>query len=180
MAYEISKKMDYNTHQVSTPLGIAEEQTIASPPVVISVLRGGVPIHQGILNFFDSATGGFISIRRDHDKQGNLQISIEYVSCPSIDGKEVILCDAMIASGASMSLTYQTLLSLGTPRHVHLISIIASREGLDNLRKRISPENTSVWLGAIDDELTVKSYIVPGLGDVGDLAFGENLAQHAE
>ncbi len=173
IAYEISKKMEFNANQVSTPFGIAEEFTIAQQPVILSVLRAGVPIHQGVLNFFDNASGGFISIYRDHDKEGNFQIRVEYISCPSIEGKEVILCDAMIASGASMSLAYQALLSKGTPKHIHLVSLIASKEGLNNLRKKLPSKGVSLWLGALDDELTVKSYVVPGLGDAGDLAFGE-------
>ncbi len=173
MAYEISRQMEFSVHQVSTPFGIAEEQIIAQQPVIISVLRAGVPIHQGVLNFFDGASGGFISMHRNHDKEGNFQISVEYISCPSIDNKEVILCDAMIASGASMSLAYQSLLDKGSPKHIHLISLIASKEGLDHLRKKLPSKGVSVWLGALDDELTVKSYIVPGLGDAGDLAFGE-------
>ena len=173
IAYEISKKMEFRVNEISTPFGIANENIIAQQPVIVSVLRAGVPIHQGVLNFFDNASGGFISIYRDHDKEGAFQIRVEYISCPSIDDKEVILCDAMIASGASMSMAYQALLSKGTPKHVHLISLIASKEGLDNLRKKLPSKNVSIWLGALDDELTVKSYIVPGLGDAGDLAFGE-------
>jgi uracil phosphoribosyltransferase len=173
MAYEISKQMEFNIHQISTPFGIAEEHIVAQSPVIISVLRAGVPIHQGVLNFFDSASGGFISMHRNHDKEGNFQISVEYISCPSIDGREIILCDALIASGATMSLAYQSLLSKGDPKHVHLISLIASKEGLNNLRKKLPSKGVSVWLGALDDELTVRSYIVPGLGDAGDLAFGE-------
>ncbi len=172
IAYEISKTMEFSVHQVSTPLGIAEENTIAQPPVIISVLRAGVPVHQGVLNFFDSATGGFISLHRDHDKEGAFQVSLEYISCPSINGKEVILCDAMLASGASMTLAYQSVIAKGTPKHVHLVSLIASKEGLENLRKKLPPKGVSIWLGALDDELTVRSYIVPGLGDAGDLAFG--------
>ncbi len=177
MAYEISKQMEFNDHEVPTPFGIAEEHIIAQPPVIISVLRAGVPVHQGVLNFFDSASGGFISMHRDHDKEGKFQVSLEYISCPSITGKEVILCDAMIASGASMSLAYQSLLSKGIPKHVHLISLIASKEGLENLRKKLPSKGVSVWLGALDDELTAKSYIVPGLGDAGDLAFGAKDAE---
>ena len=172
IAYEISKQMEFNLHTVSTPFGIAEEHIIAQPPVIMSMLRAGVPVHQGVLNFFDSATGGFISMHRDHDKEGKFQVSLEYISCPSINDREVILCDAMIASGASMTLAYKSLLSVGTPRHVHLVSIIASKEGLEKLRKKLPSKGVSVWLGALDDELTAKSYIVPGLGDAGDLAFG--------
>ena len=172
IAYEISKQMEFRCRTVSTPFGIAEEHIIVQPPVILSMLRAGVPVHQGVLNFFDSATGGFISMHRDYEKEGKSQVSLEYISCPSINDRDVILCDAMIASGASMSLAYQSVLSKGDPRHVHLVSIIASREGLENLRKKLPSKGVSVWLGALDDELTAKSYIVPGLGDAGDLAYG--------
>ena len=172
IAYEISKHMEFSIQEISTPFGIAEEQVIAQPPVIISVLRAGVPVHQGVLNFFDSASGGFISMNRDHDKEGNFRVSLEYISCPSINDREVILCDAMLASGASMSLAYQSLLTKGTPKHVHLVALIASKEGLQSLRKKLPSKGVSLWFGALDDELTAKSYIVPGLGDAGDLAFG--------
>ncbi len=172
MAYEISKTMEYKAHHVSTPLGIAEENTIAKSPVIVSVLRSGLPLHQGVLNFFDSASSGFISIDRESNKEG-AQVRLEYIACPPIEGKEVILCDALIASGASMLLAYQSLISRETPKHIHLVSLIASREGLKYLRRSLPPKGISIWLGALDDELTVKSYIVPGLGDAGDLAYGE-------
>jgi uracil phosphoribosyltransferase len=172
LAYEISKQMGYTVREVPTPFGTAEEQIIAQPPVIISVLRAGLPVHQGVLNFFDSASGGFISINHDFDKKGKQQVNLEYISCPAINDKEVILCDAMIASGASMSLAYKSLLTKGAPKHVHLIAVIASKEGLVNLRKKLPLKGVSLWLGALDDELTAKSYIVPGLGDAGDLAFG--------
>ena len=172
IAYEISKQMEFNACEVSTPFGIAVEQVIAQPPVIISVLRAGLPLHQGVLNFFDNATGGFISMSRDYDKKGNLQKNLEYISFPNINDKEVILCDAVIASGASMSLAYKSLLSKGAPKHIHLIALIASKEGLANLRKKLLAKGVSVWLGALDDELTAKSFIVPGMGDAGDLAYG--------
>jgi uracil phosphoribosyltransferase len=172
IAYEISKQMAYCVQPVITPFGTAEEQIIASQPVIISVLRAGLPVHQGVLGFFDGATGGFISMRRDHAKAEHFHVSLEYFACPSIDGKEVILCDAMIASGSSMALAYKLLLSKGSPKHVHLVALIASGEGLDNLRKKLPAKGVSLWLGAVDDELTAKSYIVPGLGDAGDLAYG--------
>ena len=177
MAYEISKRMEFCKLHVPTPFGIAEEQVVANQPVVISVLRAGLPVHMGVLNFFDGATGGFISMRRDHDKEDHFHVSLEYFACPCIDDKEVILCDAMIASGSSMSLAYKLLLSKGAPKHVHLIAIIASKERLDNLRKKLPSKGVSLWLGALDDELTAKSYIVPGLGDAGDLAFGAKDAE---
>lgn len=177
IAYEISKCMEYDVHEIPTPYGIAEEHVIVRSPVVLSVLRAGVPVHQGVLNFFDGASGGFISMSRHHDKEGNFRVSLEYISCPSINDKDVILCDAMIASGASMSIAYKSLLSTGNPRHVHIIALIASKEGLENLRKKLPPKGVSLWFGALDDELTAKSYIVPGLGDAGDLAFGAKDAE---
>jgi len=171
-AYEISKQMEFGKREVPTPFGIAEENIISQSPVILSVLRAGLPVHQGVLNFFDSASGGFISMHRDNDKEGNFRVSLEYISCPSINDKEVIICDAMIASGLSMLLAYKSLLTKGNPKHVHLIAVIASKEGLENLRKKLPKRGVSLWLGALDDELTAKSYIVPGLGDAGDLAYG--------
>jgi len=172
IAYEISKHLEYSTLEIPTPFGFAEERIITQPPVIVSTLRSGLPVHQGILNFFDSASSGFISLNHDHDKKGNLVAKLEYISCPSIDDNIVILCDATIASGASMSLAYKSLVSRGDPKHVHLIALIASKEGLANVRKKLPSKNVSLWLGAIDDELTAKSYIVPGLGNAGDLAYG--------
>ena len=172
IAYEISKQLQFSEQEVATPFGIAKEDVIAQQPVIISVLRAGLPLHQGVLNFFDSASGGFISMSYDYDKKGNIQKHLEYISCPSINDKEVILCDAVIASGASMALAYKSLLTKGTPKHVHVVALIASKEGLTNLRKKLPSRRVSLWLGAIDDELTAKSFIVPGLGDAGDLAYG--------
>jgi len=172
IAYEISKQLEFGVQEVATPFGIAEEHIIAQQPVIVSVMRAGLPLHQGVLNFFDSASCGFISMSYDYDKKGSVQKHLEYISCPSITDKEVILCDAVIASGTSMALAYKSLLMRGVPKHVHLIALIASKEGLSNLRKELPVKNVSLWLGAIDDELTAKSYIVPGLGDAGDLAYG--------
>jgi len=176
-AYEISKQMEFRVHEVPTPFGTAEEQIISQPPVILSVLRAGLPVHQGVLNFFDSASGGFISMRRENDKDGKFRVSLEYISCPIINQKEVILCDAMIASGTSMTLAYQSLLTKGAPKHIHLIAVIASKEGLESLRKKLPKKGVSLWLGALDDELTAKSYIVPGIGDAGDLAYGAKDAE---
>ena len=172
LAYEISKQMEFDVHEVSTPFGVAQENIIAQQPVIVSVMRAGLPLHQGVLNFFDSALCGFISMSYDYDKKGTVQKNVEYISCPPINDKEVILCDAVIASGTSMALAYKSLLMRGAPKHVHLIALIASKEGLTNLRKELPLKNVSIWMGAIDDELTAKSYIVPGLGDAGDLAYG--------
>jgi len=171
-AYEISKQMEFSVREVLTPFGTAVEHVVTQQPVTISVLRAGLPLHYGVLNFFDSAMGGFISMSRDYDKKGNLQKNLEYISCPCINDKDVILCDAVIASGASMTLAYKSLLSKGTPKHIHLIALIASKEGLASLRKKLPSKGVSLWLGALDDELTAKSFIVPGMGDAGDLAYG--------
>jgi len=172
IAYEISKKLEYTKFEVSTPFGISEENIVSQPLVIVSTLRSGLPVHQGVLNFFDSAVSGFISMSHEHDKKGSLQESLEYISCPPINDKVVILCDATIASGTSMSLAYKSLISRGEPKHVHLIALIASKEGLAHLRKNLHSKKVSIWLGAVDDELTAKSYIVPGLGDAGELAYG--------
>ena len=172
IAYEISKQMEFSVCEVQTQFGTAKEHIIAHPPVIISVMRSGLPVHHGVLNLFDTASSGFISMNHDQDKQGNLHVSLEYFSYPTINGKEVILCDAMIASGASMYLAYKSLLTKGNPKHVHLVALIASKEGLSNLRKKLPSKGVSLWLGALDDELTAKSFIVPGLGDAGDLAYG--------
>jgi uracil phosphoribosyltransferase len=171
-AYEISKNLVFESKEIQTPLGIADEKTIVEHPVIVSILRAGLPIHEGMLHFFDKANSGFISVFRNHEKDGKFTIKSEYVSCPELDGKTVILIDAIIASGSSIVMAYNTLLQYGTPRHTHFVSLVASKEGLEFLRKKYSTQNISIWLGALDAELTVKSFVVPGIGDAGDLAFG--------
>jgi len=172
-AYEISKTLAYNPGQIQTPLGIAEENLPDETPVIISLLRAGLPIHQGMLSIFDKSQNGFITAFRHYTKEDSFRIKLEYISCPDIDGKTLILADAMIASGATIELAYNALLQKGTPKHTHIVSLIGSKEGLSYLRKKMPNQKVTFWVGAIDDELTVKSYIVPGLGDAGDLAFGE-------
>jgi uracil phosphoribosyltransferase len=171
MAYEISKTLDYKASEVTTPLGVADTNLLAEQPVVATILRAGLPVHQGILNVFDRAENAFISAYRKHHKDGSFEIKVEYLSSPSLDDKVLILCDPMLATGQSMYLTYKAMLAMGKPKHVHIVSVISSMEGLDYIKSRM-PENSTIWLGAVDDELTVKSYIVPGLGDAGDLAYG--------
>jgi len=171
MAYEISKTLDYKTSEVTTPLGVADTNLLAEQPVVATILRAGLPVHQGILNVFDRAENAFISAYRKHHKDGSFEIKVEYLSSPTLDDKVLILCDPMLATGQSMYLTYKAMLAMGKPKHVHIVSVISSMEGLDYIKSRM-PENSTIWLGAVDDELTVKSYIVPGLGDAGDLAYG--------
>ena len=173
-AYEISKQLDFVTTEVQTPLGVAQVPQLAAQPVIASVLRAGLPIHYGFLNVFDKAENAFISACRKYEKDGcTFHINFDHIAGPSTDGKTLILVDPMQASGSSMVLAYQALLKKGTPRHTHIVSVISSREGLDFLQRNTAGQPVTIWTGAIDDELTAKSYIVPGLGDAGDLCFGE-------
>jgi uracil phosphoribosyltransferase len=171
-AYEVSKEFEYVTEKVQTPLGIAEVPRLKKQPVIASILRAGLPMHQGFLNFFDKAESSFITSYRKYEKDGSFDIKFEHISGPSIEGKDLILCDPMLATGASMLLAYKALINKGTPRHTHIVSLIASKEGMEFLQKNLVNKSVTFWTGSIDDELTVKSYIVPGLGDAGDLAFG--------
>ncbi len=171
-AYEISKTMDYVSKDVTTPLGVAPMEVHADEPVVATILRAGLPLHQGIINYFDQADNAFISAYRKHHKDGSFEISLEYVASPSLEGRVVILTDPMLATGQSMVMTYKAMLEKGIPAHTHVVSIIASRLGVEYVKKHLS-ENITLWIGAIDEELTAQSYIVPGLGDAGDLAYGE-------
>jgi uracil phosphoribosyltransferase len=171
-AYEISRDLNYKETQVQTPLGIADVSIPSDTLVVASILRAGLPMHQGLLNFFDDAENAFISAYRKYSKDGSFNIQFEHLSCPNINGKVLIIADPMLATGASMVLAYKALLERGKPKHTHIVSIIASKEGVDYTRKNLPQKNVSLWMGAVDDELTVKSYIVPGLGDAGDLAYG--------
>jgi uracil phosphoribosyltransferase len=171
IAYELSKHLNYVTSSVTTPLGEAEVGFVADQLVIATILRAGLPLHQGVLNYFDKAQNAFVSAYRKHHKDNTFEIAVEYLSSPDLDGKVLILTDPMLATGSSMVLAFKALLKKGAPKHVHIVSAIASREGLAYVEKNM-PENTTVWVGAVDDELTVQSYIVPGLGDAGDLAYG--------
>jgi uracil phosphoribosyltransferase len=163
--------LNYATSSVTTPLGEAEVGLVADQLVIGTILRAGLPLHQGVLNYFDKAQNAFVSAYRKHHKDNTFEIAVEYLSSPDLDGKVLILTDPMLATGSSMVLAFKALLKKGAPKHVHIVSAIASREGLAYVEKNM-PENTTVWVGAVDDELTVQSYIVPGLGDAGDLAYG--------
>ncbi len=174
-AYEISKTLPYNKVDVKTPLGIAVEELPENSVVVASILRAGLPLHQGLLNYFDRADNAFVSAYRKYTEDGDFDIHIEYISAPSLDDRLVILSDPMLASGNSMELAYKALLKKGTPAHVHVVSIIASKIGLEYVMNMLKGEPVTFWIGAVDDELNAKSYIVPGLGDAGDLAFGTKL-----
>ena len=172
-AYEISKEMEYENKDITTPLGISTESLMSEKPILATILRAGLPLHQGFLNYFDSSDNAFISAYRKHKKGGDFEIKIEYMSSPDLEGKTVILCDPMIASGASMIMAMEAILSKGKPKHIHIVGVIASSEGVDYVKKNIPTQNCTLWLGAKDSEMTSQSYIVPGLGDAGDLAFGE-------
>jgi uracil phosphoribosyltransferase len=177
-AYEISKVMDYKTTDVKTPLGIAQVETFVQHPVLATILRAGLPLQQGLLNIFDHAENAFISAYRKYDEKGEFHIEFEYLASPSLNDKDVILSDPMLASGASMEIGYQALLKKGTPKHVHLVVVIASAQGLEYIKKHITSENVTLWIGAVDPDMTSMSYIVPGLGDAGDLAFGAKIDSH--
>ena len=175
LAYEISKTLTYNTVEVETPLGIAEAQVPAQRIVLGTILRAGLPLHQGLLNYFDNADNAFVSAYRMHHKDGTFEIKSEYISCPNLDDCVLILADPMIATGASIDVAIKELENYGKPKKVHVVTAIASTLGL-NFVRRMHP-NVQVWMGACDDELTAKSYIVPGLGDAGDLCYGEKLQE---
>lgn len=171
-AYEISKKMVYESREVVTPLGIANVNIPKDEPVLATILRAGLPLHQGLLNYFDHADNAFISAYRKHHKDGTFDISLEYVSSPSLQNRIVILSDPMLATGQSMVMTYKAILEKGKPQHTHIVAALASTQGVEYVKKHL-PLGITLWIGAVDEELTAQSYIVPGLGDAGDLAFGE-------
>ncbi len=174
-AYEISKTLTYKEKDVKTPLGIAQEFLPQEEIVITSILRAGIPFHNGILNMFDRAQNAFISAYRKHTEEGEFEIQIEYISAPNITDKTIILADPMLATGSSMHLALEALKTKGKPKHIHLVSIVASQAGVDYIQNAINEDNVTLWLGAIDEELNAKSYIVPGLGDAGDLAYGDKL-----
>ena len=172
-AYEISRKLVYETREVVTPLGIANVPMLVEYPVLATILRAGLPFHQGFLNYFDKSENAFISAFRRHHKDGSFSINLEYASVTEIENKVVILCDTMLASGSSMVLAYKELISHGKPKHTHIVAAVTNVEGLEYVKKNISKDEITIWVGAIDDEMTAQSFIVPGLGDAGDLAYGK-------
>ena len=172
-AYEISKEMDYENKEVTTPLGISTENLMIEKPILATILRAGLPLHQGLLNYFDNSNSAFISAYRKHKKGGEFEIKIEYMSSPTLNNKVLILCDPMIASGASMIMAMEAILSKGSPKHIHIVGIIASTEGIQYIKENSPVKNCTLWIGSEDSEMTSQSYIVPGLGDAGDLAFGK-------
>lgn len=174
-AYEVSKVLDYSTKKVTTPLGIAEVSTCDSEVVLATILRAGLPLHQGMLNFFDKAGSAFLAAFRKYGKGDWFEMRVEYCTTTALQGRQLILADTMIASGASVQMAIQKLREEGgDPAHIHLVTPIASRYAVDYLGQRLGDEVT-LWVAAIDEELTGHSYIVPGLGDAGDLAYGDKM-----
>ncbi|MDP4148009.1 MAG: uracil phosphoribosyltransferase [Bacteroidota bacterium] len=173
-AYEISKGLRFDEKDVQTPLGTAVCKTLRDQPVIATILRAGLPMHQGLLNYFDKADNAFISAYRKHQRDGSFEISLDYVSCPELEGRVVIISDPMLATGASLVKTIQFLREEGHPSEIHVVVAIACTVGIEYVLR--TEPNCKIWCGDIDDELTAKGYIVPGLGDAGDLAFG-NKAQ---
>lgn len=172
MAYEISKELDYETEDITSPLGVAEVSLPQNPLVVGTILRAGLPLQEGVLEVFDDADNAFVSAYRKTDDDMNFDIHVEYISSPRLDGKTLILCDPMLATGGSMQLAYEALLTKGTPERLFVCSVIASREALEYLEEKL-PEDTTLYVAAVDEFLNQHKYIVPGLGDAGDLCFGE-------
>ncbi|MFN2439758.1 MAG: uracil phosphoribosyltransferase [Chitinophagaceae bacterium] len=170
-AYEISKVLSFKEVETQTQLGIAVSKVLDEQPVLTTILRAGLPLHQGLLNYFDKADNAFVSAYRKHDKDGGtFEISLEYLSSPEIDNRIIIISDPMLATGASLVKTVQYLREEGEPKHIHIVTALACTIGIEHVRRNI-PKAT-IWCGDIDDELTAKGYIVPGLGDAGDLAYG--------
>ncbi len=175
IAMEMSRTLTYEEHEVQTPLGLAQARRLVQQPVLATILRAGLPMHQGLLNYFDRADNAFISAYRKHRKgEDAFDIEVEYLSSPSLEDRVLVLCDPMLATGQSMVLVYKALLRQGKPRALHVVSAIASNEGLAYARRHLPPD-TRFWIGAIDEEMTAQAYIVPGLGDAGDLAYGSKL-----
>ncbi|WP_297628804.1 uracil phosphoribosyltransferase [uncultured Rikenella sp.] len=176
MAYEISKTLNYRAETVVTPLGEAEVMVPADEVVIASILRAGVPMHNGFLNVFDDASNAFVSAFRKYSKDGTMKVVLEQVTTPSLEGKVLIVVDPMLATGASIELAYYALIEKGgVPAHTHLASVISSTDGVEYVRKHFPMEHVTLWTAAVDEEMTVKSYIVPGIGDPGDLAYGKKL-----
>lgn len=172
-AYEISKKLNYSIKDVETPLGVAKCSTCDDNIVIGTILRAGLPLHNGILNFFDKAQNAFVAAYRKYDKEGNFEIRTEYASTPSLENKILILADTMLATGSSLQVVYEKLCSdFGKPVHTHFVCPISSHYAVEHIKKHLRGENITLWVAAIDEELTSHSYIVPGLGDAGDLAYG--------
>jgi len=177
LGYELSKSLHFENHNVETPLGISNTVLHKSDIVLCSILRAGVPLHNGLLNYFDAAENAFISAYRQHKSNPeSFEIVVEYLACPSLEGKTLILADPMLATGQSMVATFEALKPFGLPKEIHLVSVIGAQRGVDYVANAFDSK-THLWIAAIDNTLNNKGYIIPGLGDAGDLAFGNKLQQ---
>jgi uracil phosphoribosyltransferase len=174
LGYEVSKRMVYHETEVVTPLGKAQIDLPKENPLLATILRAGLSMHQGLLNYFDQSESAFISAYRKHSTAEEFEIYVEYMAAPNLDNKTWIISDPMLATGSSMVTVYQAMLRYGNPKRIFIVSAIATPQALDYVKKHL-PENTEIFVGAIDQELTAQSYIVPGLGDAGDLAYGEKI-----
>ena len=173
MAYELSKDLPYETISIETPLATACEQVPAVRPVIATILRAGLPLHRGFINYFDKAENAFVSAYRKYIDEDHFDIHIEYIASPRLDGKTLIIVDPMLATGGSMELAYKALLTKGEPACIHIASVIASEQAIGHIKETFPEDKTTVWCAAIDPRLNAHSYIVPGLGDAGDLCYGE-------
>jgi uracil phosphoribosyltransferase len=174
LGYEVSKRMVYHETEVVTPLGKAQIDLPKENPLLATILRAGLSMHQGLLNYFDQSESAFISAYRKHSTAEEFEIYVEYMAAPNLDNKTWIISDPMLATGSSMVTVYQAMLRYGNPKRIFIVSAISTPQALDYVKKHL-PENTEIFVGAIDQELTAQSYIVPGLGDAGDLAYGEKI-----
>lgn len=172
MAFEISRTLNYKSVEITTPLDRTHCNVIADKVVLATIFRAGIPFHQGFLQYFDNAENAFVSAYRKYKEKENFDICIEYLASPKLDGKTLIIADPMLATGASMELSYRALLTKGEPSHIHVASVIASQQAIDYVKSTFPADKTTIWVGAIDDHINSHSYIVPGLGDAGDLAYG--------
>ena len=175
-AYELSKSLNYAPKAVTTPLAEAEVQSIADEVVVATILRAGLPLNQGLMNYFDDASNAFVSAYRSYISESEFEIKVEYIACPPLEGKTLILCDPMLASGTSMVAAFEALCARGgKPAHTHIVSVLGCTEGVDYVLNHTNPEEVDLWVATVDPVLNPHKYIVPGLGDAGDLCFGEKL-----
>lgn len=173
-AYEISKELPWQTVEVPTPLGSHDSKLLTEQPVLATILRAGLPLHNGMLNYFDKADNAFISAYRKHHRDGSFEINLEYMSCPVLEGRIVIISDPMLATGSSIVKTIQYMKTESAPKTIHVVVAIACTVGIEFIHRECG-NDIKIWCGDIDDELTAKGYIVPGLGDAGDLAFGSKM-----
>lgn len=175
MAYELSKKLKYKSVEVQTPLAKATCLVPDEKIVLATIFRAGIPFHQGFLNYFDSAENAFVSAYRKYNEKDDFDVFIEYIASPDLTDKTLVLVDPMLATGASMELSYRALLTRGVPAHIHVCSVIASQAAVDFISRTMPADKTTVWCAAVDPEINEHSYIVPGLGDAGDLSYGSKL-----